>query len=171
MPVRTPAELADIDGLALPGGESTTMSRLLRVFGLEDTLRAHLAQGMPTFSTCAGTILLSREIRDGVPDQLALGALDLCTRRNGYGRQLESFEHDLLVPALGTPPFTAVFIRAPVIEAHGAAVEVLASYEKYPVVVRQGGHLAFTFHPEMTDDLRFHALFAEQVRDREDSAA
>jgi pyridoxal 5'-phosphate synthase pdxT subunit len=171
MPVRTAAELAEVDGLSLPGGESTTMSTLLRVFGLADPLRERLAAGMPSFSTCAGAILLSREIVDGIPDQLALGALDLRTRRNGYGRQIESFECELRVPVIGSEPFTAVFIRAPVIESNGGGVEVLARHDENPVVVRQGAHLAFTFHPEMTDDTRFHALFVASVRDREASAA
>ena len=158
--VRTAADLAEVDALALPGGESTTLSRLVRAFGLEEPLRHRLAEGMPTFSTCAGTILLSREILDGTADQLALGALDLRTRRNGYGRQVESFERDLEIPEIGVPEFRAVFIRAPVIEGWGPQVEVLASHDGRPVAVRQGPHLSFTFHPEMTDDLRLHRLFA-----------
>ena len=159
LPVRTAEELRSVDALALPGGESTTMSRLVRAFGLEVPLRRRLAQGMPTFSTCAGTILLSREILDGRPDQIALGVLDLRTRRNGYGRQLESFELDLEIPAVEARPFRAVFIRAPVIESCGPGVEVLASHQGRPVAVRQGAHLSFTFHPEMTGDLRLHRLF------------
>ena len=159
LPVRTAEELRSVDALALPGGESTTMSRLIRVFGLEAPLRRRLAAGMPTFSTCAGTILLSREILDGTPDQLALGVLDLRTRRNGYGRQLESFELDLEIPAVDAGDFRAVFIRAPVIEGCGPGVEVLASHLGRPVAVRQGAHLSFTFHPEMTGDLRLHRLF------------
>ncbi len=159
LPVRTAEELRSVDALALPGGESTTMSRLVRVFGLEAPLRRRLAGGMPTFSTCAGTILLSREILDGTPDQLALGVLDLRTRRNGYGRQLESFELDLELPVVEAGAFRAVFIRAPVIEGCGPGVEVLASHLGRPVAVRQGAHLSFTFHPEMTGDLRLHRLF------------
>ena len=170
-PVRTAEDLAEVDGLSLPGGESTTMSRLIHAFGLEAPLRQRLAAGMPTFSTCAGTILLSREIRDGVPGQLALGVLDLCTRRNGYGRQIQSFECDLELPCLGGPAFRAVFIRAPVIENCGRGVEVLAIHDKKPVAVRQGGHLSFTFHPEMTDDLRLHRIFTESLADARDSAA
>ena len=158
--VRTAADLARVDALSLPGGESTTMSRLIRAFGLEGPLRRRLAGGMPTFSTCAGTILLSREILDGTPDQLRLGVLDLRTRRNGYGRQLDSFEHDIDLPEIGEPGFHAVFIRAPVIEGWGSSVEVLASHAGRPVAVRQGPHLSFTFHPEMTPDLRLHRLFA-----------
>ncbi|MGO8687854.1 MAG: pyridoxal 5'-phosphate synthase glutaminase subunit PdxT [Candidatus Dormibacteria bacterium] len=175
VPVRSADELLGVHALALPGGESTTMSRLIRAFGLEAPLRRRLADGMPSFSTCAGTILLSREILDGTADQLALGTLDLRTRRNGYGRQLESFECDLDVPATGPDPFRAVFIRAPVIESCGPGVEVLASVEGRPVAIRQGRHLSFTFHPEMTGDLRLHRLFLEGVGEAalpsEDSAA
>lgn len=162
--VRTEAELDQVDALAIPGGESTTMSRLIRAFGLEAALRRHLADGMPTLSTCAGTILLSREILDGTDDQVALGVLDLRTRRNGYGRQLESFECDLAVPEIGAPAYRAVFIRAPVIEAAGPDVEVLACHSGRPVAVRQGPHLSFTFHPEMTGDRRLHRLFAEGLQ-------
>ena len=175
VPVRSADEILAVHALALPGGESTTMSRLIRAFGLEASLRCRLADGMPTFSTCAGTILLSREILDGTADQLALGTLDMHTRRNGYGRQLESFECDLEVPAAGPEPFRAVFIRAPVIESCGPGTEVLASHEGHPVAVRQGRHLSFTFHPEMTGDLRLHHLFLEGVDETslpsEDSAA
>jgi len=163
LPVRTLEEVLGVHALALPGGESTTMSRLIRVFGLEGPLRRRLADGMPTFSTCAGTILLSRKILDGVDGQLALGALDLQTRRNGYGRQLESFECDLELPAVGGGPLRGVFIRAPIIESCGPGVAVLAAHEGRPVAVRQGRHLSFTFHPEMTGDLRLQRLFVESV--------
>ena len=163
LPVRTVEEVLGVHALALPGGESTTMSRLIRVFGLEGALRRRLADGMPTFSTCAGTILLSRKILDGVDGQLALGTLDLHTRRNGYGRQLESFECDLELPAVGGGPLRGVFIRAPIIESCGPGVEVLAAHEGRPVAVRQGRHLSFTFHPEMTGDLRLQRLFVESV--------
>jgi len=171
VPVRTAEELAGVDALSLPGGESTTMSRLIRTFGLESALRRRLADGMPTFSTCAGTILLSREILDGVPDQLALGVLDLRTRRNGYGRQLESFECDLEIGEIGDPSFRAVFIRAPLIESCGPAVEVLATYAGKPVAVRQGPHLSFTFHPEMTGDPRLHRLFTSCLGEAIEGAA
>ncbi len=164
-PVRTADELAAVDALALPGGESTTMSRLIRAFGLEPPLRRRLQGGMPTFSTCAGTILLSRTILDGKDDQIAFGVLDLATRRNAYGRQVDSFERDLEIAGLGDEPFHAVFIRAPLITAHGAHVDVLASHEGSPVAVSQGAHLSFTFHPEMTADLRLHRLFAERVEE------
>jgi pyridoxal 5'-phosphate synthase pdxT subunit len=162
-PVRTPADLERVDALVLPGGESTTMSRLLHVFGLETPLRERLAAGMPTLATCAGLILLSREVLDGRPDQLALGVLDVSVRRNGYGRQVESFEADLDVAPLGVAPFRAVFIRAPLIESAGPDVEVIASYDTNPVAIAQGPHLGLCFHPEMTDDPRLHQLFLERA--------
>jgi pyridoxal 5'-phosphate synthase pdxT subunit len=162
-PVRTPADLERVDALVLPGGESTTMSRLLHVFGLEAPLRERLAAGMPTLSTCAGLILLSREVLDGRPDQLALGVLDVSVRRNGYGRQVESFEADLSVAPLGVAPFRAVFIRAPLIESVGPDVEVIASFDENPVAIAQGAHLGLCFHPEMTDDPRLHQLFLERA--------
>ena len=161
--VRTTEDLEGVDALVLPGGESTTMSRLLQVFGLEPPLRERLATGMPTLSTCAGLILLSREVLDGRPDQLALGALDLSVRRNGYGRQVDSFEADLAVAPLGVAPFRAVFIRAPLIESAGAAVEVIATFGDNAVAVAQGPHLGLCFHPEMTDDPRLHQLFLERA--------
>jgi 5'-phosphate synthase pdxT subunit len=158
-PVRTPAELERVDALVLPGGESTTMSRLLHVFGLEAPLRERLAAGMPTLSTCAGLILLSRDVLDGRPDQLALGVLDVSVRRNGYGRQVASFEADLSVAPLGVAPFRAVFIRAPLIESVGPGVEVIASFDDNPVAITQGPHIGLCFHPEMTEDPRLHQLF------------
>jgi pyridoxal 5'-phosphate synthase pdxT subunit len=161
--VRTPAELGRVDALVLPGGESTTMSRLLHVFGLEGPLRERLAAGMPTLSTCAGLIVLSREVLDGRPDQLALGALDVSVRRNGYGRQVESFEADLSVAPLGVAPFRAVFIRAPLIESVGPDVEVIASFGDNPVAITQGPHVGLCFHPEMTEDPRLHQLFLERA--------
>lgn len=161
--VRTAGELATVDALALPGGESTTMGRLLRVFGIEEPLRERLAAGMPCFATCAGMILLSRRIDGGRPGQLAYGALDIAVRRNGYGRQVESFEVDLEIPGVGPEPFRAVFIRAPLVDEVGEDVEVLAELEGHPVAVAHGAHLAFAFHPEMTEDLRLHRLFLERV--------
>jgi pyridoxal 5'-phosphate synthase pdxT subunit len=163
MPVRTPAELESVDALVLPGGESTTMSRLLQVFGLEAPLRERLSEGMPTLSTCAGLILLSREVLDGRPDQLALGALDVSVRRNGYGRQMDSFEADVAVEPLGVAPFRAVFIRAPLIETTGPGVEVIARFGDNPVAITQGPHLGLCFHPEMTEDPRLHRLFVERA--------
>ncbi|HEY6396048.1 MAG TPA: pyridoxal 5'-phosphate synthase glutaminase subunit PdxT [Solirubrobacteraceae bacterium] len=161
--VRNAEELAGVDALALPGGESTTMSRLLRVFHLEQPLQRRLESGMPCFATCAGMILLSRAISDGRPGQIAYAALDIAVRRNGYGRQVESFEADLDIPALGADPYRAVFIRAPLVEDVGPAAEVVAEFDGRPVAVAQGPHLAFAFHPEMTADLRLHRLFLERV--------
>jgi pyridoxal 5'-phosphate synthase pdxT subunit len=161
--VRTVAELDAVDALVLPGGESTTMSRLLQVFDLEMPLRERLTAGMPTLSTCAGLILMSREVLDGRPDQISFGALDVTVRRNGYGRQVESFEADLPVAALGVAPFRAVFIRAPLIERTGPDAEVVATFGENAVAVAQGPHLGLCFHPEMTDDPRLHQLFLERA--------
>jgi 5'-phosphate synthase pdxT subunit len=166
--VRLPADFEQVDALAMPGGESTTMSRLLRVFGLDAPLRERLDEGsLPTFATCAGMILLSRCILDGRPDQLAYGALDLDVRRNGYGRQVQSFEVDLPVAALhdDDAPFRAVFIRAPLVERSGPDVDVLATVDNKPVLIAQGPHLALAFHPEMTHDDRLHRLFLQRLRD------
>lgn len=161
--MRTVAELDAVDALVLPGGELTTMSRLLQVFDLEMPLRARLAAGMPTLSTCAGLILMSREVLDGRADQISFGALDVTVRRNGYGRQVESFEADLPVAPLGVAPFRAVFIRAPLIEQTGPDAEVVATFGENAVAVAQGPHLGLCFHPEMTDDPRLHQLFLERA--------
>ncbi len=172
--VRLPGDFERIDALSMPGGESTTMSRLLRVFGLEAPLRARLDEGMGCFATCAGMILLSRRILDGRPDQLALGALDIDVRRNGWGRQVDSFETDIDIPALRDAPqdpYHAVFIRAPKVERTGGDVEVLATIDNNPVVVAQGPHLALSFHPEMTHDDRLHRLFLQRLTNRVASAA
>lgn len=163
--MRLPADLALVDALVLPGGESTTMSRLIRVFHLEVPLRRRLCEGMPTMSTCAGLILLSRTVLDGRPDQLTFAALDLEVRRNAYGRQRESFEANLDVEPLGIAPFRAVFIRAPRIETIGQDVQVIASFDGKPVAVCQGPHLALGFHPEMTGDLRMHQLFLRRAEE------
>ena len=164
--VRLAAELDAVDGLAIPGGESTTMSRLLGVFGLQEPLRRRLDQGLPCLATCAGMILLSREVLDGRADQVAFGALPITVRRNGYGRQNESFEADLAIPRLGPEPFRGVFIRAPVVEAAAPEVDVLALHDGHPVAVAYGGHVATAFHPEMTRDDRLHRLFLERVAGR-----
>lgn len=161
--MRTATELDAVDALVLPGGESTTMSRLLRVFDLEMPLRERLTGGMPTLSTCAGLILLSSEVLDGRPDQIAFGTLDVRVRRNGYGRQVQSFEADVAVEPLGVAPFHAVFIRAPLIEHAGPGAEVIASFGDNPVAVMQGPHVGLCFHPEMTDDPRLHQLFLERA--------
>lgn len=167
VPVRRPGELAAVDALVIPGGESTTIDRLLRIFDLAAPLRERLAQGMPAYGSCAGMILLSSEVLDGHRDQQCLGALDISTRRNAFGRQVDSFEVELAVAGLAEP-FHGVFIRAPWVERVGAQVEVLATVERdgveHVVAVRQGNVLATSFHPEVTDDARVHALFVEMVR-------
>jgi 5'-phosphate synthase pdxT subunit len=161
--VRTPAELDGVDALVLPGGESTTMNRLLATSGLWDELAARLDAGLPVLGTCAGMILLAAEVADGRADQRAFGAVDVAVRRNGYGRQVDSFEADLAVRGLGGPPFHAVFIRAPVVERVGPEVEVLAGIDGSPVVCRQGSILVTSFHPELTPDPRLHALWLDSV--------
>ncbi len=161
--MRTATELEHVDALVLPGGESTTMSRLIQVFGLEAPLRERLAHGMPTLSTCAGLILLSSEMLDGRADQINFDVLDVTVRRNGYGRQVELFEADLSIPPIGSAPFRAVFIRAPLIVRVGPAAEVIATFGDNAVAVAQGPHIGLGFHPEMTDDPRLHQLFLERA--------
>lgn len=161
--VRTPADLDAVDAVVLPGGESTTMSMLLESSGLVDPLAARLADGMPAFGTCAGMILLGREVLDGRPDQRCFGAVDVTVRRNAFGRQVDSFEADLPVEGLAGGPVHAVFIRAPVVEAVGPAVEVLATVDGRPVLCRQGPVLVAAFHPELGDDPRLHELFLSEV--------
>ncbi len=157
--VRTPAELARVDALVIPGGESTTMSLLIEANDLEAPLRQRLAAGMPAMGTCAGMILLAEGISDGRPDQVSFGALAIHVRRNGFGRQVASFEDDVEVAGLGAPAFPAVFIRAPVVEEVGPGVEVLAKVGDVPVLCRQGQVLASSFHPELREDPRIHQLF------------
>lgn len=161
--VRTPAELADVDALIMPGGESTTMSMLLESSGLFDPVAARLIEGMPAFGTCAGLILLAAEIEDGRPDQRSFGALDISVLRNGYGRQIESFETELDVAGLDAP-MPAVFIRAPRISRVGDTVEVLATNDMdEPAIVRSGTVLGAAFHPELSSDRRLHRLFVESI--------
>ena len=159
VPVRLPADLAGIDAMVLPGGESTTMSLLLQSSGLFDPLSARLADGMPAFGTCAGMILLATEVLDGRPDQRSFGVIDLAVRRNAFGRQVDSFEASLDVEGLAGGPVPAVFIRAPFVERTGPGVEVLASVDGHPVLCRQGPVLTAAFHPELSGDLRLHQLF------------
>jgi 5'-phosphate synthase pdxT subunit len=161
--VRTAAELERCDALIVPGGESTTMIKLLQTFELDELLAKRLADGMPTFGTCAGMILLARAVSDGHPDQLCFGAIDIDVRRNGYGRQINSFEADLSIVGVDGPPLTAAFIRAPVVERVGDGVTVLASHEGEPVLCRDGDVLVSSFHPELTDDDRLHQYFLAQV--------
>jgi 5'-phosphate synthase pdxT subunit len=178
--VRRPDDLAGLDGIVLPGGESTTMSMLLESSGLAGPLGKELDAGLPVLGTCAGMILLATSSVDGRADQRHYGGIDITVRRNGFGRQLESFESDLRVPTLPGGPFHAVFIRAPVVEHHGPGVEVLAVLEPndgddgggdsplgvggaVPVLCRQGAVLVSAFHPELTPDRRIHALFASMI--------
>ena len=164
-PVLTPDDLRGVHAVVLPGGESTTMSKLLDLNQLRAPLQERLAAGMPAFGTCAGLILLATEVLDGRSDQESFAVLDLDVRRNAFGRQVDSFETDLDVPLLGPPPLHAVFIRAPWVESTRPAVEVLARVDDHPVLVRQGPVLASSFHPELTDDHRLHRLFASMVTD------
>lgn len=161
-PIRRAAELADVDGLIIPGGESTTMARLLDVFEVRSALEARLAGGLPAFGSCAGMIMLAAQILDGRPDQRPLGAIDITVRRNAFGRQVDSFETDLTVTGL-TDPVRAVFIRAPWVERVGPGVEVLARAGEHPVAVRQGQVLATSFHPEVSGDDRIHRLFLDMI--------
>jgi 5'-phosphate synthase pdxT subunit len=156
--VRRPADLDGLDAIVLPGGESTTMSHLLTTSGLFDELKSHLTSGLPVFGTCAGMILCATSVLDGRDDQRGFDLIDLTVRRNGYGRQLQSFEADLTVSRLDDP-FHAVFIRAPYVERAGADVEVLSVHEGVPVLVRAGTCTVAAFHPELTDDVRLHDLF------------
>jgi len=171
--VRRPAELEDLDGIVLPGGESTTVSKLARTFGLFDPLASRLGEGLPAFGTCAGMILLADRIEGGVTGQETFGGLDMVVRRNAFGRQVDSFEADLdvdLPDPAGARPFHALFIRAPWVEKVGSEVGVVARIAGGDAVgrivaVRQGNLLATSFHPEITGDHRFHALFVDLVRD------
>ena len=156
--VRTPAQLADVDALVVPGGESTTMSKLLDTSGLAEPFAERLAAGLPTFGTCAGMIVLARTVLDGRPDQRSYDGIDNTVRRNAFGRQVDSFEADLAVDGLDES-FHAVFIRAPFVEEVGPEVEVLATVGGHPVLCRQGPVLVSAFHPELTSDRRLHALF------------
>jgi 5'-phosphate synthase pdxT subunit len=160
--VRLPADLEGLDGLVMPGGESTTMSRLLTTSGLYDEIKARLSDGLPVFGTCAGMILLATEVLDGRPDQRSFGAIDVSVQRNGYGRQVDSFEADIDVIDFDHS-FHAVFIRAPKVVGVGPNVEVLAEHDGVPVVARQGHVMVASFHPELTGDARLHARFLQEV--------
>jgi 5'-phosphate synthase pdxT subunit len=158
--VRLPQHLEDLDGLIIPGGESTTIGKVARQWGLLETLSDFARSGRPLWGTCAGMIFIAKEVVDGKPDQPLLALLDVTVRRNAFGRQVDSFEADLEVAALGEEPFHAVFIRAPLIEQVGEGVEVLARLENGAIAaVRQGNLLATAFHPELTEDDRFHRYF------------
>jgi 5'-phosphate synthase pdxT subunit len=161
--VRLPEHLAALDVLFMPGGESTTIGKLLDSSGLFEAIHRLLEDGLPVFGTCAGMILLAREIVDGAPGQRVFDAVDIAVRRNGYGRQRESFEARLAVEGLAGGPFPGVFIRAPVVEEHGPGVDVLAEHEGYPVLLRRGRVWVSSFHPELSGDLRLHQRFLEDV--------
>ncbi len=158
--VRTPTDLASVDALMMPGGESSTMSQLLESSQLFDAISVRITDGMPVFGTCAGMILLSSEILDGRSDQRSFSAIDISVRRNAFGRQRDSFEKTLATPA---GDFNGVFIRAPRIERVGPAVEVLAHIDDEPVFVRQGNVMACSFHPELAGDARLHQFFVSTI--------
>ncbi len=163
-PVRRPEELAEVDALVIPGGESTTMSKLAVLFGMLEPLRERVAAGLPVYGTCAGMIMLAGKLLDGREDQETLGGIDMIVRRNAFGRQNESFEAEIDFAGIEGGPVQGVFIRAPWVESVGAAAEVLATYDGHTVAVRQGNVLATSFHPELTGDDRVHAYFVDMVR-------
>ena len=176
--VRRPSELDDVDALIIPGGESTTMDKLVRAFDLQEPLRKRIAGGIPVYGSCAGMIMLADRIADARPDQETLGGLDITVRRNAFGRQVDSFEEDLHIPAIATvtttpqghpSTFKAIFIRAPWVEEMSESVQVLARVETGPaagrvVAIRAGNLLATSFHPEVTGDHRIHEYFTQMVR-------
>jgi 5'-phosphate synthase pdxT subunit len=169
--VRRPEELAAVDGLVLPGGESTTILKLARIFELLDPLRERIGNGLPVYGSCAGMILLADRVLDGRSDQQTFGGIDMTVRRNAFGRQVDSFEEDLHLQGVEGEPVRAVFIRAPWVEDVGEGVEVLGQVEEGPaagriVAVRQGALLATSFHPEVTGDARVHEMFVKTVRER-----
>jgi pyridoxal 5'-phosphate synthase pdxT subunit len=173
-PVRRPGELDDADALVIPGGESTTISKLSVEFGLADPIRKRIGEGMPAYGSCAGMIMLATELLDGRPDQQSFAGIDMTVRRNAFGRQVDSFEADLSLDGVPGGPFHAVFIRAPWVERVGPGVQVLGRVPARAgtggpdgriVAVRQGNLLATAFHPELAGDLRVHRLFVELVRE------
>ncbi|MFM9918162.1 pyridoxal 5'-phosphate synthase glutaminase subunit PdxT [Lacisediminihabitans sp. H27-G8] len=163
--IRRPEELALVGGLVIPGGESSVMDKLSRMFGLADPLKDAIRAGLPVYGTCAGLIMLADRVLDAIAGQQSLGGFDISVRRNAFGSQRDSFETDLSIPVLGDPPVNAVFIRAPVVERVGESVVALATLEDGRVVaVEQGNLLGTSFHPEMTGDTRFHEYFLDRVR-------
>ncbi|GAA4262329.1 pyridoxal 5'-phosphate synthase glutaminase subunit PdxT [Dietzia aurantiaca] len=169
IPVRKQSELDAVDGLVLPGGESTTMSRLLDVYQMYEPVAERIGAGMPVYGSCAGMILLASQVVDTRADATWFSAIDMTVRRNAFGRQLDSFEADLVVDPLGPEPLRTVFIRAPWVETVGPGVEVLARVRAsdgrdHAVAVRQGNALATSFHPEVTDDVRIHRYFLDMAR-------
>jgi 5'-phosphate synthase pdxT subunit len=161
VPVKRVSDLDDLDGIVLPGGESTTMGKLLTLFDLLEPLQARISDGLPAYGTCAGMILLASEVLDGRSDQRLLGGLDITVRRNAFGSQVHSFEQDLTVDGVGE--VHGVFIRAPWVERAGSSVDVLASVGEHPVAVRQGHLLATSFHPELTGEGRMHEFFVNTL--------
>ena len=168
VPVRRPAELDRVDGLVIPGGESTTLWRLSVAFDMLEPLRKLIADGLPAFGSCAGMIMLADRLADGVAGQQTFGGIDMTVRRNAFGRQVDSFEHDIELSGLGpdAAPLRAVFIRAPWVEQVGENVEILGTEQRTGriVAVRQGPLLATAFHPELTPDRRIHELFVDIVK-------
>jgi 5'-phosphate synthase pdxT subunit len=160
--VKTDEDLHGLDGIVLPGGESTTMTMLMERVGLLEPLRNAIAQGLPTLATCAGMIVLAREVTDGMEYQRGMGLLDISVRRNGYGRQVDSFEASLHIAGFNGKTFPGVFIRSPLVESTGTT-EVVATHDGHAVAVRQGNILALCFHPELTNDRRLHQEFVRMV--------
>ena len=166
--VRRPEDLARIDGLVIPGGESSVMDKLSRMFGLAEPLKAAISDGLPVYGTCAGLIMLADRVDDAIEGQQTLGGFDVTVRRNAFGSQLDSFETDLDIPVLGERPVHAVFIRAPVVESVGDGVMVLSALDDGRIVaVQQGGLLGTSFHPEISGETRFHEHFLAMVRARQ----
>ena len=164
LPVRRMEDLEKVAGLVIPGGESSVMDKLSRLFGLAEPLKAAIASGLPVYGTCAGLIMLSNTVLDAIEGQQSLGGLDIDVRRNAFGSQTSSFEVDLDIPAVGEEPMHAVFIRAPVVERVGSEVTVVAALgDERVVAVEQGNLLGTSFHPEMTGDTRFHQYFLDRV--------
>jgi pyridoxal 5'-phosphate synthase pdxT subunit len=168
VPVRRPAELDAVDGLVIPGGESTTMWKLAVIFELMEPLRKRLGSGLPAFGSCAGMIMLADRLADGIDGQETIGGIDMTVRRNAFGRQVDSFESDIALAGVPGPEFRAVFIRAPWVEEAGPDVEIIGTEARTGriVAVRHGPAIATAFHPELTPDLRIHKLFVDMVRER-----
>ena len=161
--VRRPTELEAVDALVIPGGESTTISKLARVFDIFQPIQERISAGMPVYGSCAGMILLADRVEDAIVGQESFGGLDVTVRRNAFGRQVDSFETDLIFKGITQPPIRAVFIRAPWVESVGSSVEVLAEVDGHPVAVRSDHLFATSFHPELTGDNRIHKFFIEEV--------
>jgi 5'-phosphate synthase pdxT subunit len=165
---KRPGDIENLDGLIIPGGESTTIAKLLRIFELFEPLQKALQNGLPVYGSCAGMILLAKKIIDGTSDQETLGIVDITVKRNAFGRQVDSFEQELLIPEIDTKPFNAIFIRAPWIEQIGADVKSLAEIKSsdglmHSVLAREKNALVSSFHPELTGDLRVHRYFIDKI--------